>query len=112
MQTPWGKAQQTDKHTTYPIYWVSTASHGGYMIGSSFIKDTPLADIGEKWGNWYAFEEDCLSYAVELYCWKDPTFRSFFNRVFGRQITRGTLRSGLRCLKFYYPKIVDGLLGR
>ena len=61
MPTPWGLSQQKYKLAD-GVYWVSCAGHGGMLV-SRKVGDTLLSsnalELAERWGNWYAFEEDC-----------------------------------------------------
>ena len=60
LSTPWGSAQ-TIKTLAPGILLVSTASHGGLMLDSAALLDLPeqLRAVGETYGEWRCFEEDC-----------------------------------------------------
>lgn len=68
MNTLWGTLQWT--RTLAPgVYWVDTIGHGGLLISVAVAQRTltPQAcRIGERWGNWICFEEDC-AVAAPLY---------------------------------------------
>jgi hypothetical protein len=62
MYTPWGYSQ-TRKKFVFGIYFVTTASHGGWMIDQGFadcyLSEECLNYATSKWGNeYYCFEED------------------------------------------------------
>lgn len=66
--TPWGKAQNVINHMP-GVKTVSTATHGGIMISSSFaIKHMSKAAIklSEKYNDYFCYEEDAE--------WMIPTF--------------------------------------
>lgn len=65
METPWGKADKAVK-LAEGIYSVSTPSHGGLMIGAGVARklSAPAQQIGEQFGPWLAYEEDCAYAAV------------------------------------------------
>jgi hypothetical protein len=61
MPTPWGPAQHSDK-LAQGVYNVSTSSHGGILVGQAVARErmTERAqEIGEPFGRFLAFEEDC-----------------------------------------------------
>jgi len=61
MPTPWGPSQDTWQLAP-GIYAVSTASHGGILIGRKVARarlSLAAQAAGEPWGAWLAFEEDC-----------------------------------------------------
>jgi hypothetical protein len=66
--TPWGVADYV-KQIARGISWVSTPSHGGFLIGSGAAK-TYLTEQARKhgavFGSYLAFEEDCDA-AIVLY---------------------------------------------
>lgn len=67
MQTPWGMSQTMTKIAP-GIYHVTTASHGGYLIGKRVARErlTQAAqEIGMEWNVWLAYEEDCAWAIVE-----------------------------------------------
>lgn len=73
MNTPWGKAQEVVK-LDKGVSWVSTAGHGGFMVGVGAAKRllSPEAQAeGEQWGSYLSFEEDC-DYAIVL--WEHPEY--------------------------------------
>ena len=64
MQTPWGESD-TLTEIAEGVREVTTPSHGGIMVHESvsqFLTDAER-DIGESYGPWIAFEEDC-AYSV------------------------------------------------
>ena len=65
--SPWGPAQSTTQIAP-GIYWISTASHGGYYISQERLADMPQKYKQLVWikdrPNW--FEEDCAWIAVVL----------------------------------------------
>jgi hypothetical protein len=69
--TPWGIPDTINK-IIEGLYFVSTPSHGGYMVEKSLAKKLlPATSIdsgflGQAWGNYYCYEEDC-AYAVLEY---------------------------------------------
>lgn len=68
MLTPWGLSQHV-KEFSRGLCCVSTAGHGGYMVGKGFVKKhlSPEARAqGMEYGNYLAYEEDCL-WAVIAY---------------------------------------------
>lgn len=56
--TPWGQAQQVDVIAD-GIEFVSTASHGGYLLSEERFEKMPEGVYRQTWagGRWY--EEDC-----------------------------------------------------
>lgn len=76
-QTPWGKSQQSHK-IQRGLTFHSTSRHGGFLVSKRFAERhlSPAAIArGQRWGNYYAFEEDCLAAIVEL---EIPAARSVF----------------------------------
>ncbi len=68
MLTYWGRSQTVDKILP-GVYYVTTASHGGLMIGAKIAQSliSPLAiSYGAKMGSWLCYEEDCL-WAIPAY---------------------------------------------
>lgn len=64
-QSPWGKVQSAQTYGA--IVFVSTASHGGYLVPSFMAKCMGVyAELGAPYGTLLAFEEDCRAAAVEL----------------------------------------------
>lgn len=66
--TPWGKSQNAKK-IARGLTFHTTAGHGGFLVSKGFAeKNLSAAALkkAEKWGNYYAFEEDCLSSIVVL----------------------------------------------
>lgn len=62
MPTPWG-VSQTKKEVAPGVYWVTTAGHGGIMMGmrkSAHYISIPGIKCSMAWGVWACFEEDCL----------------------------------------------------
>jgi hypothetical protein len=75
MLTPWGESQYT-KQLAPGVYLVSTAGHGGILIGRSQAKkllSRKAIVIGMLWGNFLAYEEDCDIAAV---WYEHPEFAS------------------------------------
>ncbi|MBM3313008.1 hypothetical protein FJY70_00265 [candidate division WOR-3 bacterium] len=59
--TPWGRSQTQEKLAD-GFYWVSTAGHGGFLIGRTKAADYLTSEgrkRGMEWGSWLAYEEDC-----------------------------------------------------
>jgi len=70
MMTPWGNSQ-TKERLADGFYWVSTAGHGGFLVGKAKATEylTPEGrKRGEEWGNWLAYEEDCRWAIVGYEC--------------------------------------------
>lgn len=65
--SPWGKVQHEVK-IRRGLTWVSTASHGGFLIGRVQQRTLSNAAIsrGERWGSYLAYEEDCAA-SIVLY---------------------------------------------
>jgi len=66
MPTPWG-VSQTKKELAPGVYSVTTAGHGGILIGKKRAKELlseQAIKIGMAWGNFLAYEEDCDVSAV------------------------------------------------
>jgi hypothetical protein len=61
MHTPWGTSQH--QHRIDAGVWeVDTAGHGGILVSKNAAKRllSPEAiELGWKWLQWYAYEEDC-----------------------------------------------------
>ena len=65
MRTPWGMTGDATQ-TAEGVYEVSTSSHGGMMIHermTGFLSDAARS-IGEVYGEYLCFEEDCAYAAV------------------------------------------------
>jgi hypothetical protein len=81
-QTPWGKSQQSRK-IARGLTFHSTSSHGGFLVSAGFAERhlSPAAIArGQRWGNYYAYEEDCLAAIVEL---EIPATRGLFQNPEG-----------------------------
>jgi len=69
--SPWGIPDTVDK-IAKGFYWVSTPSHGGYMVSKALAESLlPKSAIdsgflGIPWGGYYCYEEDC-AYAVLMH---------------------------------------------
>ena len=66
MPTPWGKADFKVR-IAKGVYEVSTPGHGGILIGAAIAIDSLSAEalqVGERFGHFLAFEEDCAYAAV------------------------------------------------
>lgn len=63
MWTPWGKVQSQHKVPGKPIWWVSTAGHGGFIVDRKWAwhnLSKAAFEIGEYGSaTWSAYEEDC-----------------------------------------------------
>lgn len=61
MMTPWGQADYTRK-AREGVYSVGTPGHGGVLVGRGVARQHLSAQaqaIGQPFGSWLAFEEDC-----------------------------------------------------
>lgn len=68
MFTPWGMAQNVERYAR-GLNQVSTASHGGFMVGKGFANkwmSTEAIAQGMKYGNYLCYEEDC-QWAIVAY---------------------------------------------
>lgn len=68
MRTPWGIADSIQR-ITRGLSFVGTPSHGGFMVADGFArKHLSSAALlrGERFGNYYAFEEDCDAFIILL----------------------------------------------
>jgi hypothetical protein len=77
MNTPWGKS---DSKITLArgVSWVSTPSHGGFMISKRFANlyfSAAAVKRGQEYGGYLAYEEDC-----------DATIILFETRAFDDQL--------------------------
>ncbi len=63
MQTPWGTAN-TIRETVEGVYEVTTPSHGGLMLREWRGLSEAAQQIGEHYGQYLCFEEDCAYAAV------------------------------------------------
>ena len=104
MLTPWG-ARDFSKQLVPGVYSVSTPSHGGYMVGAkvaeTFLSQAARLFVGERWGSWYAFEEDCAWTVIglehpELFSEEDKQRNRFY-------FYEGGLRT---VLERYYPQYI------
>lgn len=78
MITPWGQSQQRQQLEP-GCWWVSTAGHGGILVGTRYAEEylTPEArKLGEPFGSWLAYEEDC-AWAVVI--WELPRLSEAFS---------------------------------
>jgi hypothetical protein len=67
-RTPWGTAQHS-KRILRGLTFHITSGHGGYLVAKGFAEkylSEAALKRGEKWGNYYAYEEDCAAAIVEL----------------------------------------------
>lgn len=68
MLTPWGVADSVHRVEASRIYSVSTPTHGGYMVycleAEEYLSKAALR-VAERFGNWYAFEEDSAAAVLE-----------------------------------------------
>lgn len=91
MNSPWGKIQTKNVHQR-GVTWVSTSSHGGFMVSKGFAEKF-LSEAARKralrYGNYYCFEEDCDCCMV-------------FNELIYVQ-TEETRTSNFRNLSRYHP---------
>ena len=113
--SPWGEIDNVEqfKHNglTIPLYFVTTSSHGGYMIQTGLFERLGLAEEiahlntfgGTHYNNqgiFYCFEEDC-EWSL-LVC---ELFRLGFGRLFnalGANETLLPLAKG--CCRTHYPE--------
>src|SRR5260370_30173594 len=68
MNTPWGKADSIQR-IARGLSFVGTPSHGGFMVADGFARKhlSGAALVrGERFGNYYAFEEDCNAFIILL----------------------------------------------
>lgn len=66
MRTPWGESDYDDQ-VAEGVVSVSTPSHGGILVAKAVAEATLSRDawaIGQEFGLWLAFEEDCAWAAV------------------------------------------------
>lgn len=106
MFTPWGLSQQVEKFTR-GFSQVFTASHGGYMIAKGFAEkhlSKKAISMGMEYGNYLAFEEDCL--------WAIPAYelREYWTAMFPNlDISRWNELelSIVRTIKSYYPEYFE-----
>lgn len=62
--SPWGQVDQETKYAE-GVFFVSTPSHGGFMIHKSVALSPAAREEAEVFNNeYYCFEEDCLAYIV------------------------------------------------
>jgi hypothetical protein len=105
MATPWGQAQSITKIAT-GIIIVSTAGHGGLMIGKGVAKKylSPEAiHMGMEYGSYLCYEED-VAYTIPLY--DSEALLKLVNdkHVFTKEVSKGDLE---KTLQDYYPKYFD-----
>ena len=66
MSTPWGEAQSIT-HLTGGVYWVTTGTHGGFMIAAhraaQLLSQSALS-IGALFNHWLCYDEDCACAVV------------------------------------------------
>ena len=77
MPTPWGKAD-SKVQVAKGVYEVTTPGHGGILVGSAIALDSLSAEalqVGEPFGHFLAFEEDCAYAAV--YADRPDWYRAF-----------------------------------
>ena len=98
VSSPWGEVDEATMHAP-GVFFVSTPGHGGFLVSSSAWHSMPsgLAGIGTRWGQFYAFEEDCAYAAVVA------SFPESFAPA-SVEVARGMLRS-------WYPEHADGGAG-
>ena len=82
MDTPWGYSQH-EYVITQGVYEIDTAGHGGILVSPEAALKllSPAARAkGWRWGNWYAYEEDC-DWAI--FAFEQPElFAAHLNRVY------------------------------
>jgi hypothetical protein len=87
MNTPWGHSDY-EKKLERGLTWVSTPSHGGFLIGRALAARllTPAATAcGNKFGNYLAYEEDCDA-AIILY--ELPRTRESFSNTSDAELVK------------------------
>ena len=78
MYSPWGKVDRIEKYTP-GLVWVSTPSHGGFMVTKTFARQnlSPAAiKRGDRYGNYLAYEED-IDWAIVAF-----ELPMFWGRIF------------------------------
>lgn len=91
-QTPWGKSHNSQK-IERGLTFYTTPSHGGFLVSKGYAEKhlSPAAlKRGEKWGGYYAFEEDCAAAIVEL---EIPAAQTVFTNT--EAITNESLIKGI-----------------
>lgn len=66
--TPWGLSQDAVK-IERGLTFHSTARHGGFLVSEGYAEkylSEAARKRGMEWGNYYAFEEDCLASIILL----------------------------------------------
>lgn len=108
MQTPWGRSDRCDK-LAEGVYRVGTPSHGGYLVSqkvaeSGYLSQAARLFVGERWAQWYAFEEDCAWVVIarehpELFSAEDKARNPWYFAEDGLSVV----------LNRYYPQYVRQL---
>jgi hypothetical protein len=68
MNSPWGKVDSVQR-IARGLSFVGTPSHGGFMVADGFARkylSSAALLRGERFGNYYAFEEDCDTFIILL----------------------------------------------
>jgi hypothetical protein len=108
--SPWGEIQTS--HPFVPgVRFVTTAGHGGYLVGKSFAKKNlseSVRAIGSPWGNYYVFEEDCAFAAIEIGLLEHENFGNNFveylNKMFGNDRGKESyIESRREIMNRWYP---------
>lgn len=95
--TPWGQSQDAKK-IVRGLTFHTTAGHGGFLVSKGFAEKNLTAaalNKAEKWGNYYAFEEDCLAAIVTF---EIPAAKDIFNNP--SEITEERI---IKHLSSWYP---------
>ncbi len=91
MPTPWGEAQ-TKRALAPGVYLVTTAGHGGILIGKSRAKELlseQAIKIGMAWGSFLAYEEDCDVSAV---FYEHPEYASWMDVKTSKKLAEDSLK--------------------
>lgn len=92
INTPWGVPQTADWRAD-GIVFVSTASHGGFILSKERFDEMPLTLCSLSFTQDQCFEEDCVWCAVPL------AFPWFFSDE--------TVQNAEQCMKRWYPDQFD-----
>lgn len=102
MNTPWGESDSVIRFK-HNILYVTTPSHGGFMVPFNVARDLMSAAIfqysfngyGGHFEDYVCFEEDCEAYLV---------FYSFPETMDGTDLTQEDVLSAMRRL---YPDLLN-----
>ena len=110
MPTYWGSAQHVTKLQP-AVYWVSTAGHGGLMIGKALarkILSKAAIAVGASFGSFLCYEEDCAWAVAFVDSVKIQELFAMWDRQKGRAVY--PVEKAMPTVKEYYQSYLDAVV--